>query len=50
VTGDNESWVLIVNIDKETGKLTLDQNFKVKGAQYAGVDFNRPQWPHGATC
>ena len=49
MTGDHESWALIVNIDKEIGKLTLDQNFKVKGAKYAGIDFNRPQWPHGAT-
>jgi hypothetical protein len=49
VTGNNESWVVIVNLDRETGKLTLDENFRVKGADHPGIDFNRPNWPHGAT-
>ncbi|MEK6325183.1 MAG: selenium-binding protein SBP56-related protein [Acidobacteriota bacterium] len=49
VTGSDKSWVLIVNIDSETGKLTLDENFKVRGADHPGIDFNRPRWPHGAT-
>jgi hypothetical protein len=49
VTGNNRSWVLIVNIDSETGKLTLDKNFKVKGANGSGFDFDRQQWPHGKT-
>ena len=49
VTGNNRSWVLIVNVDSETGKLTLDENFKVKGADDPGVDFDRPRWPHGKT-
>jgi hypothetical protein len=33
----------------ESGELTLDENFKLKGAHHLGVDFNRPRWPHGAT-
>jgi hypothetical protein len=41
--------VLIVNIDRESGELTLDETFNVKGADHPGVDFNRPRWPHGAT-
>lgn len=49
VTGNNSSWVSIVNVDKETGKLTLDENFKVKGADYPGVEFDRARWPHGPT-
>ena len=49
VTGNNKSWVLIVNIDRDSGKLTLDETFKVKGAEHPGVDFDRPSWPHGAT-
>jgi hypothetical protein len=49
VTGNNRSWVLIVNVDSETGKLTLDENFKLKGADHPGVDFDRPSWPHGTT-
>ena len=49
VTGNNLSWVLIVNIDRKTGKLTLDETFKEKGATQVGLDFNRPNWPHGNT-
>ncbi|MFN2511456.1 MAG: hypothetical protein ABR568_08425 [Pyrinomonadaceae bacterium] len=49
VTGNNRSWVLIVNVDTDTGQLTLDETFKDKGANVPGVDFNRPRWPHGKT-
>jgi 56kDa selenium binding protein (SBP56) len=49
VTGNNRSWVLIVNVDSETGRLTLDENFKAKGADHPGIDFDRPSWPHGTT-
>ena len=49
VTGNNRSWVLIVNLDSQTGKLALDENFKAKGADVPGLDFDRPRWPHGAT-
>ena len=49
VTGANRSWVLIVNVDMKTGRLTLDENFKTKGADYPGIDFDRLTWPHGAT-
>ncbi|HVQ38578.1 MAG TPA: hypothetical protein VMS31_13665, partial [Pyrinomonadaceae bacterium] len=47
-TGNNRSWVLIVNIDK-TGSMTIDENFKTRGANYPGIDFDRAQWPHGST-
>lgn len=49
ITGNNLSWVLIANIDMATGKLTLDENFKMKGADHPGIDFDRPRWPHGET-
>ena len=49
VTGNNLSWVLIANIDMTTGKITVDEKFKMKGAESAGIDFDRPRWPHGAT-
>lgn len=49
VTGNNRSWVLIVNVDRQTGELALDENFRAKGADVPGVDFDRPRWPHGAT-
>ena len=49
VTGNNLSWVLIVNIDRETGKLSLDETFKENGATQPGLDFKRSSWPHGNT-
>ncbi len=49
VTGNNRSWVLIANIDMKSGKLTLDEKFRMKGSVHTGIDFDRPQWPHGTT-
>ena len=49
VTGNNLSWVLIADVDMATGKLTVDEKFKMKGADVPGINFDRPQWPHGAT-
>lgn len=49
VTGNKRSWMLIVNIDRDTGRLTLDENFRAKGAAHPGIDFDRPSWPHGTT-
>ena len=49
VTGNNRSWVLIANVDMKTGKLTLDESFRGKGADHPGIDFDRPSWPHGTT-
>ncbi len=48
-TGNNLSWVLIANIDMTTGKISVDENFRMKGARFPGIDFDRPRWPHGAT-
>ncbi|MFQ5691172.1 MAG: hypothetical protein ACE5HQ_12980 [Gemmatimonadota bacterium] len=49
VTGDGASWVLIVDLDQETGALTVDEAFRDTGAAHPGIDFHRMQWPHGAT-
>ena len=49
VTGGGGSWVLIVELDEETGELTVDEAFRDKGASHAGIDFDRLQWPHGET-
>jgi hypothetical protein len=49
VTGNNQSWVLIANIDTRSGKLTLDEKFGTKGSGNAGIDFDRVRWPHGET-
>lgn len=37
LTGDDQDWVLIVNIDPKTGKLSLDEDFRSSGATTAGV-------------
>ena len=49
VTGSNRSWVVIVNFDPKTGKMTLDEKFRQKGADRPGIDFDRVKWPHGST-
>jgi hypothetical protein len=49
VTGGNQSWVLLVNLDAKTGKLTLDENWKMSDARGSGIDFDRSVWPHGSS-
>lgn len=49
VTGHNMSWVLIVNFDGKTGRMTVDEKLRDKGANSFGVDFDRAKWPHGST-
>jgi hypothetical protein len=51
ITGyrDLATWVLLADLDRGTGRLTLDTTFKAPGAMRAGVDFGRARWPHGAT-
>jgi hypothetical protein len=49
VTGSEQSWVLVVNLDRETGRLTLDGKFKEVGRDHPGIDFDRARWPHGAS-
>ena len=49
VTGGRGSWVLIVDLDEETGALTVDEAFRDEGVAHPGIDFNRMQWPHGET-
>ena len=49
VTGNNRSWVLIVNFDMVTAKMTVDTKFKAKDADHPGIDFDRANWPHGAS-
>jgi hypothetical protein len=49
LTGNHRSWVVIANLDQETGKLTLDEDFREKGVDHPGIDFDRSGWPHGKT-
>lgn len=46
-TGNRGSWVLIVNFDEATGKLSIDERFRDAGAAVPGVNFERRSWPHG---
>lgn len=41
VTGNNQSWALIVKIDPKTGAMKVDESLP------DGVNFDRQSWPHG---
>jgi hypothetical protein len=59
VTGAGESWLLVVDLDPTTGKLTLDETFRNSVANEnhpsgqeqlpnaSGVNFDRAVWPDG---
>ena len=41
--------VLMLQIDRATGRLSIDSAFRDRGSTQTGVNFNRVHWPHGAT-
>jgi hypothetical protein len=47
--GDGEPRLFVLTVDPETGNLALDEGFRDPGADRAGVNFDRTEWPHGAT-
>jgi hypothetical protein len=47
VTGDGESVVVVVNLDPQSGALSLDENFRDEVTGKPGVDLSRTAWPHG---
>ncbi|REJ74871.1 MAG: hypothetical protein DWQ36_13730 [Acidobacteria bacterium] len=49
VAGNNETWVLVVEIDPESGALNVDGTFGAPGADVPGIRFDRDEWPHGST-
>lgn len=49
ITGHEMSWVLIAELDPDTGELTIDNDFREEDAANPGIDFNRTTWPHGET-
>jgi 56kDa selenium binding protein (SBP56) len=49
VTGSMESWLLLVNIDEGTGKLSVDNAFRETGHDEAGLDFAHIRGPEGKT-
>lgn len=49
VTGSMESWLLLINIDEGTGRLSIDNAFHEIGHYGAGLDFTHIQGPEGRT-
>lgn len=50
VTGGMEgTWVLVVDVDPQTGALSIDETFREPGSDHPGISFEREEWPHGRT-
>lgn len=45
VTGMQDSWLAMLKFDERTGQLSIDEGFGIGG----GVQFDRADWPHGAS-
>ena len=39
----------VINLDPNTGRLSIDERFRDAGATRAGVSFTAKTWPHGWT-
>ncbi len=55
LTGDRQAWVLIINLDPKTGKMTVDEKFRTPGTSTPGVRLavadapkSNPAQVHGA--
>lgn len=46
-SAERRMWMLQVN--RATGQLALDRDFRDAGSSRPGIAFDRPNWPHGAT-
>lgn len=46
-TAERRIWML--NVDRRTGRLTVDSAFRDEGSTRPGVSFERQDWPHGRT-
>ena len=44
-----ERRIHMLNFDTVSGALTLDERFRDAGSDEPGVNFARPEWPHGPT-
>jgi hypothetical protein len=49
VTAEQPGWMLLIDVDPETGALSIDERFRDRGATRPGVWFDRADWPHGAS-
>ena len=45
--GEPRVWML--QFDRTSGRIVLDESFRDSGSERAGVSFDRPEWPHGTT-
>jgi hypothetical protein len=45
--GDGSPMVMVAHLDRETGRLTLDEKFRDAGAAKPGVSYHRDSWPNG---
>ena len=41
--------VLVLNLDPDSGKLTIVEDLRTPGASRPGLDMTREEWPHGKT-
>ena len=46
-SAERRMWML--RVDRATGELALDRDFRDAGSDRPGLAFDRPDWPHGAT-
>jgi hypothetical protein len=47
--GDGIPRVMMIRLDRQTGKLSWDEKFRDQGATTTGVDFAKKRWPRGIT-
>jgi hypothetical protein len=47
VVDDGKARVMLVQFDRRTATLRIDEAFRDPGSAAAGLDFGRPRWPHG---
>lgn len=47
--GDGPGRVMMLRLERQTGKLSWDEKFRDQGASTHGVDFARKSWPRGIT-
>lgn len=46
-SAERRMWMLQLN--RQTGQLAIDRDFRDAGSSRPGIAFDRPDWPHGAT-
>jgi hypothetical protein len=45
--GDGPPRIMMLHLDRSTGRLSWDPGFKEPGSSKNGISFDRPQWPNG---